>query len=38
MHRDALPDMLFEQQLHLSQKPKQLVRKKFKTRIGAEQL
>ena len=31
MNQEALLDMLFELQLYLSQKPKQLNKKKFKT-------
>jgi hypothetical protein len=38
MNQDALQDMLFELQLYLSQKPKQLNKKKFKTHITPKQL
>ena len=38
MNQDALQDMLFELQLYLSQKPKQLNKKKFKTHIAPIQL
>jgi hypothetical protein len=38
MNQDALQDMLFELQLYLSQKPKQLNKKKFKTHIAPKKL